>query len=171
MIKWLYIAIAFLIDNIIMVIFPYDYGLINYNFTPACTTIVLLVLAKDFDLYEYLFIVLITSIFYSLLFYNDILIYAFVFMVVGFISKVWSFYITYSYLEYTLVGVAIITLKEFFLFFIFAMLKNRQIPFILWLFKDLFLTITINIFLIIIIIKIGKLIQDYYKLGSFKTNK
>ncbi|MFA5693678.1 MAG: hypothetical protein WC907_08675 [Acholeplasmataceae bacterium] len=171
MIKWFYLAIAFFLDSLLMAVFPYDYGLSNYNFTPGTVILALLILAKDFELYEFLSIAWVTGIIYGFIFYGDFFWYGVIFLLVGFIAKIWSIYITYSYLEYILLGLSLITIKEVLVFIIFTLVKNHQIPILLWLTKELFLTVLLNTPLIILMIYLSKKVLDYYDINSFKTNK
>ncbi len=161
-----YLFIAFLLDCLLAVILPYDFSLQNFNFTPAFSLIALIIMVKDYDLWDNLAQAWLIGLIYSLIFADNYFIYPLTYAAVILVSKIYSSYITYSMIEYILLGAGMVALKEFLLFFLYTGFSLKVIPLTIWFQKQFFITIIGNIPVIYLMLKLYKPLTRYFATKS-----
>lgn len=167
---WILMIVAFVLDALFNAIIAIDFAWNGLNFTPAFALLALIIIARDYDLIESGLIGWLTGFAYGVMNYEAVLIFSFVFMIIALIANIWSKFISFSMIEYVTLSFTMVAIKEFITFLFFQTLARTNIPFSLWLEKQLFLTVLLNVFSSVIIFLFSNYLLKHYQTKSFKTN-
>lgn len=107
--KYIFLITAFILDFLFLNIFPFEYQQISYIYPMFMITTVFLIYSLFNDDKKYYQVIVPFSIIYGATFLNNILLGIFLFLIVGFISRVYHKYIHLNILTVAL-GVFIVIL-------------------------------------------------------------
>ena len=167
----LFILACFLLDGLIMILFPNSFDPYAMTFVPCLGLSALVLASRHMDKTDSLLMFLMFGVFYDFFVTREYLIYALIFVLLSFIVRIWSNHMMESVLECLLLAISTIFVKELIVYLYMLMSQVTQMRIALWLTNRLFLTLLINGVLVVVIIFASRTIEDYILLREKRIRK
>ncbi len=168
---YLFILVCFLLDELLMVLFPNSFDPYSMIFVPCLGLSALVLASRHMDKTDALLIFLGFGMFYDFFVVREHLIYALIFVLLSFIVRIWSNHMMESVLESLLLVISTIFVKELIIYLYMLMSQVTQMNIALWLTNRLFLTLLVNGVLVVVIIFASRTIEDFILMREKRIRK
>ncbi len=167
----LFVFVSFLIDGIIMALFPADSAMQSVFFVSNLGFCAMVLTLKEYEsINAYLFTIC-WGIFYDYFYAGTFLVYAIVFAFIAFLMQLWSKHVTDTILESLIICISTLFVKDCVVYFYMRFQSVIQMDIATWFLHREFLTILMNILLVILAVGIIHLKNDYLKRRELRIRK
>lgn len=171
MIHALFVAACFLIDGVLMALFPNNASFTDLMFISNLGFCALILTIRKFNLIDSCLFAICFGMFYDHYFANTLLIYAIAYCFSAFVVHFWSKHMTDTVLESLILCISTIFVKDCVVYF--CMFFNRMTGWSIqtWFVNYEFLTILANAVLVLILVSCIRLKDDYMETKERKVRK
>ncbi len=155
--------ICFLLDGIINLLFPARFGFGSMYFVSSLGFCALMLSARKMELEDSIIMATLFGFFYGWLYAHAYFLYAILFVLSTFITRLWSKQINESAIENVVLCITTLFVKEFMLYLYMLWSHLSAIDFNTWLVDRMFLTLLINGILVVILVFISYAKDDFLK--------
>lgn len=167
----LFVGLCFVVDEILLIIFPNSYLINDLLFIPNLAFCAMILTIRKFDLIDACLFAFSCGMVYDLLFAKTFLIYAVVYTIVALLLKLWSKHMTDTLIESLILCVATIFVKDFLIYCYMYSLQITSIPLILWAERYELLTLLSNAVLVMAIVFFIRIKDDYLDMKALRVRK
>lgn len=160
------LVIAMIIELVLNVIFPYSLSDQVISISPSFFLIVLIVSQRKYDLLDNLITCIVSLMIYSYLFNLPMILTVMIYTALFFVSKIWSRNILDSYLELTVLSVAIVFVKDWIVHIIRYFVYHKNVNLLQVLGNRITPSIIANLILTIIFVVLYQMYLDYSKVKN-----
>jgi len=161
MIHALFVAACFLIDGVFMALFPNNASFTDLMFISNLGFCALILTIRKFNLIDSCLFAICFGMFYDHYFANTLLIYAIAYCFSAFVVHFWSKHMTDTVLESLILCISTIFVKDCVVYFCMFFNQMAGLSIQTWFVKVEFLTILANAILVLILISLLRLNEDY----------
>lgn len=167
----LFVAACFIIDGILMTLFPNNGLTTDLMFISNLGFCAMILTTRKFDFTNSCLFCICFGMFYDHFFANAFLTYAIAFFLIACVLQVWSKHMMDTVLESIILCISTIFVKDcvVYLFMFFNRLTSISIQ--TWFLNYEFLTIMINAILVLILISLIRLKDDYIEMKERQVRK
>lgn len=166
-----FVVCCFLLDGVFMTLFPSNLvgsSLIFVSNLGFCAMV--LTIRKFTPINSYLFAISFGMV-YDHFFANSFLLYAFVYAFIAFVIHVWSKHMTDTVLEAIIFCVSTIFVKDIVVYFCMYISQITYLSILDWFVNREFLTILANAVLVLILISLIRIKDDYLEMKERQIRK
>ncbi len=167
----LFVLACFFIDGILMVLFPNDATMTNLMFISNLGFCALVLTMRKFSLIDGCLFAACFGMFYDHFFANTFLIYAIAYFCAAFVVHFWSKHMTDTVLESLILCISTIFVKDCVVYFCMFFNQMSGLSIQTWFVKVEFLTILANAILVLILISLLRLKEDYLEMKERQVRK
>lgn len=148
---FLYVLCCFILDQVLILLFPSSYLLQQMIFIPSLGFCAILLTVRKFDLLSGVLFAFGFGLFYELFFSQTFMIYPLVYSLCVLLLKYWSKQVGYSLVESMLLCSILVFVKDFIVYLLMLVSNMTKLSFMNWLCNIELFSIGINTILIIFI--------------------
>ena len=167
----LFVIVCFLIDGILMVLFPNDTALSDLVFVSNLGFCALVLTIRKFSLTDSCLFAACFGMLYDHYFANTLFIYAIAFFCSAFVVHFWSKHMTDTVLESLILCISTIFVKDCVVYFCMFFNQMADLSIQTWFVKVEFLTILANAILVLILISLLRVKEDYIEKKERQVRK
>ncbi len=149
---FIFIVTCFFVDFVFDVLFPSDYSMIKPIIIPAATMIGLLLMIKNKNLFEKIFISFIVGFFIDFFSADQQLMYALIYFACAMITLFWQKHLSSSLFEQTILFLSTIFVKETLVYLFMVVSKSFSMSIPVWLQQRCIPTLLVNIIICWVVI-------------------
>lgn len=167
----LFVVTCFIIDGIMMILFPNDATMNQLLFISNLGFCAMVLTIRKFQLIDACLFAICFGMFYDHFFANSFLVYAIAYFIIAGIVRLWSKHMMDTILESIILCISTIFVKDcvVYLFMYFNRMTNIAIQ--TWFISYEFMTILGNAVLVLILISIIRLKDDYLEMKERQVRK
>lgn len=167
----LFVFICFVLDSILLVLFPNNFNAQGLMFTPSLGFCAMVLTIRKFEpINGYLFAISF-GMFYDYFYADSFLTYALVYAFIAFVLHVWSKHMSDTILETVILCISTIFVKDLVVYFFMIFNKMTTMGIITWFINKEFLTIVANAVLVLILIYLLRVKDDYLEMKDRQIRK
>lgn len=167
----LFVACCFLIDSILMTLFPNNLMGTELMFISNLGFCAMVLSIRKFEpINAYLFAICF-GIFYDYFFAHAFLTYALVYFFIAFVIHMWSKHMSDTILESIILCISTIFVKDFVVYFFMFFNRVTRLNIQEWFITREFLTILANAVLILVLISLIRIKDDYLEMKERQVRK
>ncbi len=167
----LLITSGFLLDFILLNLFPYDYSMYRMSFVSSAGLVALMLVVKKMKFLDGVLMSFLTGLIFCLFMTDETILYAVIFSALSILVYLWAVNMSDSRVELVLMLLSLIFIKELVVFFWFVDGSFDFMLIMIWMQRVLFLTIIGNVPAIIILIYFDNIKNDIAKKSAQKRKK
>lgn len=171
MMHYVLVIICFLIDEALIVLFPNSYLVNNLMFIPNLGFITMILTVRKFSLIDTCLFAFSCGMIYDFCFANTFLIYAVVFTMVACLMHLWTKHMTDTFIESLILSIVTIFVKDFLVYCYMLFEKQTYMSLMLWAERYELLTLLANSVLVMIIVVLIRIKDDYLEQKARKIRK
>lgn len=169
--RYLLVFACFLLDGAIAMAFPPAFGGGTMYFVPCLGFSALVLTIRHLDFVDSLIISILFGMFYDFFYTFTPFLYTFIFTIMCLLVRVWIKQINESMVENVILCVATIFVKELLVFGTMIALRQTTMAFNTWLVDRIFLTLLVNAILVLVLVFISFLVDEYIHHKELQTRK
>ena len=170
-VNFLFILFCFLLDGIIIVLFPNSFLPSQMVFVPCLGLSSLVLTNRHLSKIDSVLLAACFGLFYDFFVARTFLTYTVIFVITIIIARFWSNHMMESLIECLLLAISTIFVKEFSIYLLMYIRNLTQMDVMTWVMNRLFLTLLINGILVVVIVFASRVIQDYILLREKRIRK
>lgn len=167
----LFVAICFILDEILLVIFPNSYLMGNLLFFPNLAFCAMMLTVRHFDRIDACLFAFACGMVYDLLFARTFLLYAIVFTIVALLIKLWSKHMTDTMIESLILCVTTIFVKDLLVYCYMSLFQMTSLPLTLWAERYELLTLLANAVMVMALAFFIRIKDDYLEIKALRIRK
>lgn len=171
MIHTLFVIFCFIIDEILLVIFPNSYLINDLLFFPNLAFCAMILTIRKFDLIDACMFAFGCGMIYELLFAKSFLIYAITYTIIALLVKLWSKHMMDTLIESLILCVTTIFVKDFLVYCYMYFFRITSMPFILWVQRYELLTLLANAIIVMAIVFLIRIKDDHLEMKALRIRK
>ncbi len=145
---------CFLIDQILIVLFPSSYLLQQMLFVPSLGFCAVLITVRKFDMISAILFSILFGFVHEFFFTNTFMLYPIIFTLCVLILKYWSKEVGYSMIETIILCIILVFMKDLMVYLYMYCVNQTNLSFVNWMCNMEVLSIVVNSILVIFIILI-----------------
>lgn len=166
-----FVAVCFLIDGILMTLFPNDVTGSQLLFISNLGFCAMVMTIRKFDYINSCLFAISFGMFYDHFFANSFLVYAIAYMLIACVIHIWSKHMMDTALESIILCISTIFVKDCVVYFCMFFNRLTSLGIQAWFVKYEFLTILANAILVLILISLIRLKDDYLEMKERQVRK
>ncbi|MEF9962203.1 MAG: rod shape-determining protein MreD [Erysipelotrichaceae bacterium] len=167
----LFVFVCTMIDGILMVLFPSNFLLTQAIFIPCLGFAAMILTIRKFNLLNGCLFACCYGMFYDFFFARTFMLYMIIFTIVAIIVYFWSKHMTDTLLELLVLVVSTIFVKEILVFWVISLQQHTYMTLYEWFVNREFVTLIGNAILVIIVVFLGRIKDDYLLIKDKKIRK
>ena len=167
----LFVVFCFLIDEVLMILFPNSYLVDTLMFIPNLGFCAMILTVRKFNLIDTCLFAFGCGMIYDFCFANTFLIYAIVYTLVACLLHLWSKHMTDTLIESLILAIVTIFVKDLLVYFVMSFQGISEIPFLLWAEQFELLTLLGNAVLVLGIVFLQRSKEDYLEKKANKIRR
>ncbi len=167
----LFVGACFLLDGVLMMLFPNDAIGTDLMFVSNLGFSALVLTIRKFDFTDSCLFTILFGMFFDHYFANVFFIYAIAYLLVACLLPIWSKHMTETVLESLILCISTIFVKDCVVYFCMFFGRMTTLSIQTWFVNVEFLTILANAILVLILISLLRLKDDYLEMKERKGRK
>lgn len=167
----LFVLSCFVIDEVLLILFPNSLLMQELLFIPNLGFCAMILTVRKFDFIDTCLFSFGCGMIYGFVFANSFLLYAFVYMIVACLLRIWSKHLTDTMIESLLLCIVTIFVKDLLLYFYMSFQRSTNMSLMLWAEKYELLTLLANAILVMVIVFLIRIKDDYLKMKAIRVRK
>lgn len=167
----IFVLVCFLIDEILMLLFPNSFLINDLLFVSNLGFCAIMLTVRKFDRTDACLFAFGFGMFYDVVFANSFLVYAVIFLIVSALMRLWSKHMTDTIIESLILCIVTIFAKDFLVYLYMSMSRTTEISFMDWAEKYELLTLLVNATLSMVIVFMIRIKDDYLKMKAIRVRK
>ncbi|NBK98174.1 MAG: rod shape-determining protein MreD [Erysipelotrichia bacterium] len=158
--RYLLIFICFLLDGILNVLFPAQFGANTLYFVSCLGFSALVLTIRHLDFRDSLIVSILFGIFYDFFYANTYFLYAILFLLLCLITRLWIKQINESMIENVFLCISTIFVRELIVYLFMIISDQTTMVFNTWLVNRMFLTLVVNGVLVLALVFVSHVVED-----------
>jgi len=167
----LFVGICFIIDGVLMTLFPNDALGMDLMFISNLGFCALVLTIRKFTYTDGCLFAICFGMFYDHFFAHAFLVYAIAYFVIACVIHVWSKHMTDTVLEMLILCISTIFVKDCVVYLCMFFTRMTSLSILPWFVNTEFLTILANAILVLILISLIRLKDDYLEMKERQIRK
>ena len=167
----LFVVFCFLIDEVLMILFPNSYLVDTLMFIPNLGFCAMILTVRKFNLIDTCLFAFGCGMIYDFCFANTFLIYAIVYTLVACLLHLWSKRMTDTLIESLILAIVTIFVKDLLIYFYMSFQRMTEMSLTLWAERYELLTLLANAILAMVIVYLIKIKDDYLEMKARRIRK
>lgn len=167
----LFVVFCFLIDEVLMILFPNSYLVDTLMFIPNLGFCAMILTVRKFNLIDTCLFAFGCGMIYDFCFANTFLIYAIVYTLVACLLHLWSKHMADTLIESLILAIVTIFVKDLLIYFYMSFQRMTEMSLTLWAERYELLTLLANAILAMVIVYLIKIKDDYLEMKARRIRK
>lgn len=167
----LFVVFCFLIDEVLMILFPNSYLVDTLMFIPNLGFCAMILTVRKFNLIDTCLFAFGCGMIYDFCFANTFLIYAIVYTLVACLLPLWSKHMTDTLIESLILAIVTIFVKDLLIYFYMSFQRMTEMSLTLWAERYELLTLLANAILAMVIVYLIRIKDDYLEMKARRIRK
>ena len=171
MIHLLFVAVCFLLDELLILLFPNTYLVDTLLFIPNLGFCAMILTVRKFDIVDTCLFSFGCGMIYDFCFANTFLVYAMIFMMVASLLHLWTKHLTDTIIESLILAMITIFVKDLLVYYYLDFQRIMNMDFMLYVERYELLTLLGNAILVMFIVFFIRLKDDYLERRARRIRK
>lgn len=169
--NYLFVVIGFLLDGALASMFPVQFATGSMYFVPCIGFCAMILNIRKMNMTDSLIMSISCGLFYDSFYANTTFLYVIIFIVLSLLVHIWKKQINYSMLENATLCISTIFIRELIVYLYMTVSNPGTISLNNWLVNRMFLTLLVNAGLIILLVFISYVKEDYLQQKEVRIRK
>lgn len=167
----IYVLVCFLIDEILMTLFPNSFLINDLLFVSNLGFCAMVLTVRKFDWINTCLFAFGFGMFYDIMFADTFLVYAFAFTIVACLLRLWSKHMTETIIESLILCIVTIFVKDLLVYLYMSLQRATELSFLEWAEKYELLTLLVNAILSMVVVFMIRIKDDMLKMKAIRVRK
>ncbi|MEG0092950.1 MAG: rod shape-determining protein MreD [Erysipelotrichaceae bacterium] len=167
----LFVFCCFLIDGVLTVLFPSNYLLNQTIFIPCLGFSAMVLTIRKFNFVNACLFACCFGMFYDFFYARTFMLYMIIFTLVAMIVYFWSKHMMDTMIELLVLSISTIFVKELMVYWVMSLQHHTLMTLSEWFVNREFITLIGNGVLVIIVVFLGRIKDDYLQLKDSRIRK